>query len=230
MIRPGPPIAALLAASGALLLAHGCGGRLVGRAAPSPGADAGVDAAPRGAPCYSACPPATSRPVALPRPECPESEPVAGAPCTKADLRCGYGGGRTPYCRTEYQCTGTWQITARPLPLCPDLAGDRCSPRMPEPGAACVVGALVDVPCEYDELSCRCAASLLVNPGDPGRWLCYGPPADVACPEILPNVGEGCTSPGHECWYDPEGCLDPRLYVACREGTWQRGTGPKCLR
>jgi hypothetical protein len=231
MLRSTPPVASWLAVCGALALASGCGGRLGTAGRATPGVDAGADASgPSAAPCRTSCPPAAVRAVALPRPECPEVEPTPGVACGDPGLRCGYGGGRTPYCRTEYQCKGTWQSTARPLPGCPTPNREACPPTKPAAGDACVVGTLIDVPCEYGETSCRCGAGPLASEGDPGRWLCYGPPADTACPEIVPNVGEGCRTPGRECWYDPEGCLDARLYVTCRGGSWQPGDGPSCLR
>jgi hypothetical protein len=210
-----------------------CGGVVDTRRTGS--ADAGLDAAgdiasSGAAPCSGACPDAEGRAIALPRPACPAQEPSALGACSVEKLRCSYGEDRYPYCRAEYECrSSAWIGVAARASYCPAARPTRCSPEPPKPGSACTVDELGDVPCGYDKISCRCAGPPLGAPGDKGSWLCFGSPESSGCPEVLPNIGEGCAESGRECWYDPEGCLDSRLYIVCRDAAWQEGPGPKCF-
>jgi hypothetical protein len=195
--------------------------------------DAGIEAGavPSGAaPCAGACPDTEGRAEALPRPVCPSTAPLGGAPCTENGLRCSYGDDPYPYCRSELECRGeTWTEIAARAAYCDVPIDGRCPAERPKSGSACTVDALGTVPCAYEAVSCRCGAGLLANPGDKGSWLCFGAPENLGCPALLPNLGEGCAANGTECWYDPEGCLDSRLYLICQDGAWTGTHGPRCF-
>ena len=180
-------------------------------------------------PCPGPCDDPRPRAVVLPRPVCPENPPVAGEPCDTSGLSCGYGGGKTPVCRELFECTGTWTRTEAPLSYCPDLPAGYCPAAPPALGDMCTISQFgIGVACEYSDVVCRCTARFPV-PGGAGNWACFGPPSDPECPATLPNIGEGCATDGVECWYDVEGCLDPRLYVVCQDGAWTMSGGPACL-
>jgi hypothetical protein len=85
------------------------------------------------------------------------------------------------------------------------------------------------MPCEYGQLLCMCVSTALYE-DSPGRWLCTGPPEDMQCPATLPNLGDGCSTPGVECYYLWDGCTAaPGSTVFCYDGAWEEGRPLVCL-
>jgi len=177
-------------------------------------------------PCVGACTNTSARPAPLPRPQCPELEPSAGAACSEADLRCSYGDAPTPRCRTYYRCSASkWALDASDAYPC--VTATQC-PSAPPQGAACQV-EVPGVPCAYTGLLCFCEAASDAAAGADGHWGCYGPPADPACPALLPNLGEGCATQALECHYASNGCTaPPNSTVFCRGGAWEEGQELLC--
>jgi len=180
--------------------------------------------------CYGGCQDDVPRPEPLPRPRCPESEPALDERCAEAGLLCSYGTSPTPHCRRYYKCEAeTWipdpAIYDQNYP-CEELPSGYC-PQEPAHETACTTAAFGLIPCEYDALACYCVANTIEPiPGATGVWKCYGPPADAACPRVLPNIGEGCATQGVECNYTPYLCdAPPYSTVFCYQGEWEEGTG-----
>jgi hypothetical protein len=87
-------------------------------------------------------------------------------------------------------------------------------------------------PCEYaDGVGCYCVGNRSAAQGgivgDSGLWKCYGPPKNGACPELLPNLGEGCAVNGQNCVYGQvtQQCFSPYARVVCESGAWQDAGG-----
>lgn len=163
-------------------------------------------------------------------PMCPTQEPEASEPCAAEGLTCTYGSSITAYCRHYYQCTElVWQVPERASSGCLAQPADFC-PSEPAPGSDCTVGEVsAFVPCEYPQaIGCYCVGNPFFRPGAPGQWECYGPPRNGACPELLPNLGDGCSTFGQFCRYGivGQGCDAPYAEVYCYQGAWEAmGTG-----
>ena len=173
------------------------------------------------------------RPLPLPRPHCPDTEPKAGQTCEMADLYCGYGNSAAASCRRAYRCTSsssgaTWVAdeTIDKTRPCVEPTVAAC-PANPAPRTRCSDAASYGASCQYPGLVCSCWQSAKGN--GPG-WACLGAPANLACPEHLPNVGEGCTPSGIECDYALDGCDQvPNSTLFCNEGAWENGQALACL-
>jgi len=180
-------------------------------------------------PCYGGCTTQVDRPKPSAPPVCPATEPGAGSACANESLRCSYGDSSTAQCRRIHQCmAGTWEadtsISSRYS--CDPLPADYC-PAEPHHQQPCTI-ATVGMPCTYGELSCVCFARDPA-PGKPGNWLCYGPPANPACPALVPNLGAGCASKGLACNYDGDACqAAPNSSLFCFDGAWEEGEGYNC--
>ena len=194
------------------------------------GAPGGDDGSPPSNPCYGGC--SKDRPTPSARPECPESEPDEGLACEISGKLCSYGDSPEAACRHYWLCdAGVWKVDPdSQVTVCKEVPKGFC-PAQAEQGAECVVSSAgKGVPCVYPGLSCYCLGTFNPAPGDPGKWLCYGPPADANCPEKLPDLGEGCSTPGTECKYSADGCTAHRYSsVFCFEGAWEVGSGYDCV-
>lgn len=192
---------------------------------------AGSGGMPSSLPCIDqACPDTGPRPTPLPRPKCPESAPVAGDPCTDTTLYCSYGDSPAVNCRHAYQCTASagsshWEedpalIKSGP---CVQPTAQAC-PSAPMPRTPCDM-ASVTLACQYPGLVCQCVLSSRGGAG----WQCLGAPENPACPEQLPNVGEGCTPSGLECDYAVNSCdPTPNRTLFCFQGAWEPGQELGC--
>lgn len=174
------------------------------------------------------------RAVPLPRPSCPEDEPEEGSDCSQEALRCSYGSSARPDCRPTYACTGgAWKATEvfTNASACTEAPPAQCPDSLPEDGAACATGS--GIPCEYGSTLCYCPT--LCGPASPNHcpngknhWHCYDPPEDPECPELPPNLGEGCAQQGVECYYgDPCSQSSGRSFF-CREGVWEFADSGSC--
>jgi len=105
-------------------------------------------------------------------------------------------------------------------------------PSAPDPGGACTTNAVdFNVPCSYaGGAYCYCLGNPVGRPGIAGLWECYGPPRNGRCPEVLPNLGDGCTRSGQYCKYGivQWGCHVPYASVYCEQGAWTLA-GEVCL-
>jgi hypothetical protein len=173
----------------------------------------------------------------LPRPSCPALEPAEGEACASEQQVCTYGESSTSHCRPYYRCVEhAWQVPEIYRARCVTRSQSTC-PSEPAPGTDCVVDAadVALVPCDYGAgVGCVCVGSRIAFgasiDGDPGSWECNGAPRNGACPELVPNVGEGCDRAGQNCTYGPIGreCAWPYASVVCESGAWQLGEGGGC--
>jgi hypothetical protein len=156
----------------------------------------------------------------VPRPKCPEELPEAGDPCTVANLVCGYGNRARSDCRALFTCTQSkWKASPWPCLAAPD---GFCPAAPPPIGESCDVTRFANfgtVPiCEYGTtVACYCAGNRLM---DPHVWGCNAPPTTEGCPEVPPNVGEGCSAQGLECTYGGP-CQPGGGRWFCRNGAWE---------
>jgi hypothetical protein len=185
------------------------------------------------APCPGGCQDEESlppRPLPLPRPECPASEPRAGDVCTVVTSRlCTYGESDSVNCRRQLECAdGTWTVPAILAGLsCSTVDEPACPADIPD-GRECRV-RLDPFTCRYAHgLTCYCGDDRPVATGSPSTWFCYGPPKDRRCPERLPNLGEGCAEAGVECSYTPLPCQATTNYIKCVSGVWVENGTPPC--
>ena len=124
-----------------------------------------------------------------------------------------------------YYSASKWALDASDAYPC--VTATQC-PSAPPQGAACQV-EVPGVPCAYTGLLCFCEAASDAAAGADGHWGCYGPPADPACPALLPNLGEGCATQALECHYSSNGCTaPPNSTVFCRGGAWEEGQELLC--
>lgn len=188
--------------------------------------------------CIGPCQNEGMRPVPSARPKCPEVEPTSGQACADTNLECSYGDNPSAPCRRLYGCQQadaglTWFLDpARQESYpCTSLPDGYCPATPPAQLSYCTV-ASYNTPCVYGTLLCYCDGfDVPVAAGTPAHWGCSGPPADLACPAALPNIGEGCSSQtqGTECDY-AGGCLDPTSgNVFCYNGVWELGTPYTCI-
>jgi hypothetical protein len=168
----------------------------------------------------------------LTSPFCPVAEPTTGSPCTKDGQQCSYGDAPSAYCRRFLECVeSVWRVPSVPRTACQAQPDGFC-PSAPDPGGACTTNAVdYNVPCSYDSgVYCYCLGNPLRRPGIAGVWECYGPPRNGRCPEVLPNLGDGCARSGQYCKYGivEWGCFAPYANVYCERGAW-RLAGEACL-
>ncbi|HEY6728252.1 MAG TPA: hypothetical protein VI197_29785 [Polyangiaceae bacterium] len=151
-----------------------------------------------------------------PRADCPDREPTAGADCDGEGLTCTYGAAANWACRRKYVCESEW---VRYGADCVVPSDAYCSDE-PAPGLACPGPQGT---CEFDSMICYCPScdrSEPCTPPDQPRWICITPPADLDCPLLPPNVGEGCSPQAHRCVYGNP-CAGNGVIVFCREGVWE---------
>jgi hypothetical protein len=162
-------------------------------------------------------------------PVCPASPPEVSLPCEENGLKCSYGSSLTTYCREFFECIDHFWSAAEGS--CVSQPSDFC-PVTPQPGQACTVGKIdAFVPCEYPEaVVCYCLGNPVGRLGASGRWDCYGPPPNGNCPEVVPNLGDGCSTTGQFCAYGVvgQGCDAPYATVYCRQGAWE-SAGAVCV-
>jgi hypothetical protein len=201
-----------------------------------PASAGGTDTRPASYRCIGPCPDGPARPVPSARPKCPTLEPNNGDACPDATLTCSYGDAPAAPCRDVYECQQggaglTWTLdpTRQISYPCTALPAGYCPATPPDQLSACTLSSY-NTPCVYGSLLCYCGGTGdNLQPGVRGMWDCVGPPADQDCPATLPNLGEGCASPGTECDY-AEGCLDPETgNVLCHDGAWELGTPYTCI-
>jgi hypothetical protein len=177
------------------------------------------------------CSPIGDRQEPLPPPTCPASEPIEGEACNVEDIECSYGNSATAHCRRYYRCDeGFWHEPAEYRSTCIVQPDDYC-PNEPQHGNGCAVGDVdVFVPCGYaGGVTCYCFGNPVGVVGARGSWECYAPPRNGACPELLPNLGDGCGSNGQICHYGSiqQGCYAPYADVYCFQGAWE-AAAPQC--
>lgn len=181
---------------------------------------------PRNIPCVlGGCAPTPDRLTARPGPACPAEEPVPGSGCNADGMDCTFGNSATAHCRRYYRCeTGVWVFPNDRNATCSSQPASQC-PRDPSPEGECTAGEVdVFVPCEYSSgIACYCLGNPVGIPGATGEWECYGPPPNPECPEILPNIGEGCARTGQFCRYGVVGlgCRSSYASVYCYRGGWE---------
>lgn len=174
---------------------------------------------------FDDCEAIPERVLAPPRPACPGDEPEEGAACQMGGLSCSYGRSAAAFCRRYYECVGSaWVVPENRQSICENQPADFC-PVSPEENAECTVGKIPDfVPCEYPgAIVCYCMGNPRFQVGAPGLWECYGPPQNPACPELLPNIGDGCAKTAQFCSYGivEQGCYAPYANVYCYQGQWE---------
>lgn len=161
------------------------------------------------------------------RVDCPDVEPAAGEECEKDGLDCSYGDSAVWKCRRKYTCDSHW---ARVGEDCEALPENYCTAE-PSPGVACTpapsaIGPIAPT-CEFESMICYCPTCDRFQPcdGDGTReWICISPPADLDCPLLPPNIGEGCTEQAKHCVYG-DTCLGNGVGVFCRGGVWEEMPG-----
>jgi hypothetical protein len=150
------------------------------------------------------CEPVGQRVTAASSPVCPALEPSVALPCAVEGLSCTYGSSVAAYCRRYYEWgEDIWRMPQALNAGCLSHPAGYCPPEPePEPEGGCTVGDDPTlIPCEYPRgIGCYCEGNPQ-RPGAPGQWKCYGPPRNGACPELLPNLGDGCASNGQFCSY-----------------------------
>lgn len=198
-----------------------------GDAASSQSADRSPDESnPANHPCMLGdCEATGGRATATRSPVCPSEEPEVAQPCEEEGITCTYGESVTAFCRRYYECANlSWQLQEGRTAGCAFQPETFCSAE-PAPGSECTVGQVsVFVPCEYSAgVACYCIGNPVGVPGAPGEWECYGPPRNASCPELLPNLGEGCAASGQFCRYGivTQACYAPYAQVYCYQGAWE---------
>lgn len=209
-----------------------CSGRLEKNPAPSATAGAAGDSEdtspndPANFACVLGdCETIGERVEPMPAPVCPTEEPGEGSACIDDELQCSYGSSSSAYCRRYLVCTGgAWVVPATRVSTCMVQPPEQC-PTEPQPGAACVSSEVNgNVSCEYGHgINCYCLGNPVGAPRSKSEWECYGPPRNGACPELLPNIGEGCAINGQACHYGivQWGCHAPYADVYCYQGAWE---------
>jgi hypothetical protein len=155
-------------------------------------------------------------------PFCPAAPPAVGAPCTRANLTCEYGGSNDPLCNTTYACDGQqWSkgfdgshcgFTGTNDPACPaTYAG---VPR----GGACGAVSL----CEYPEGRCECTLGCGGPPPPPdagNHWICTVASAGCPSPRGGNVLGAACATPGLSCTYGA--CCAGANQTCTDAGIWE---------
>jgi len=177
------------------------------------------------------CKPIGERIPPKPGPRCPVEEPTENSPCDVDATECSYGDSLTAYCRRYLKCSGgVWTVPPNRPTECPQQPAAQC-PAKPPADTHCVASNIDGfVPCEYSAgVTCYCLGNPVGVPGSESQWECYGPPRNGACPEALPNLGDGCDTNGQACHYGivQLGCHAPYADVYCYQGAWEAAT-PTC--
>jgi hypothetical protein len=178
-------------------------------------------------PCeFGDCTVVGSRVAPVPGPVCPRGEPNAGDQCGDA-ATCTYGNSVSSHCRREYQCTNDIWVAQESRPFgCASHPESYCSSE-PQPGGVCTTDEFERffIPCEFPGgVRCHCVGNPVTRAGIQGQWECFGPPRNGACPELLPNLGDGCLENGQYCNYGivEESCYSPYAGVYCSQGVWEK--------
>jgi hypothetical protein len=163
---------------------------------------------------------------------CPSFTPVEDLACEFENIVCTYGDNPVAECRQKMTCTsGKWRALDQ---RCPQPPNGYCEDL--EPQAACipidVEGQQArfgsgQVACVREQNSyCYCEECPDGDCENGYRWSCTSAPEDLACPALLPNLGQPCVDRGLTCRYgDP--CRGGGLRV-CRDGAWHP-RGVDCL-
>lgn len=176
------------------------------------------------------------RPTPGPRPSCPLSEPDLEGDCGDdvEGMLCTYGDSPRVACRARYTCReGQWSLPEALFGQCVEPEEGFCPEARPQQDAECTVSSAGEaMVCGYeDNVTCSCfgRAVLSGEPGDPGRWVCNGPPANESCPAVIPNIGDGCETHAVQCKYAPSIC-EGATYdtVFCFNGEWELGEDAGC--
>jgi hypothetical protein len=119
----------------------------------------------------------------------------------------------------------SWRMPANRSASCMSHPDGFC-PTSPLHRAECTTGEfdLLFIPCDYPNgVACHCVGNPVRAEGIQGEWECYGPPRNGACPEIMPNIGEGCARIGQFCGYGlvEQGCYASYASVLCDQGAWE---------
>ena len=170
---------------------------------------------------------------------CPSAPPDTGDECDPslapdsgfqaALAHCAWGTDPRPECRTTALCqqNGTWLPSESDDVRCAEPAlPEACPDPPPDPQSECDNTALG---CWYPGgqrcwcSECRGGSGFPVcQTVDPPEWACATP--GPGCPEVIPNAGAPCDSPGASCGPDCERA------VVCEDGAWQwrEGICPIC--
>jgi hypothetical protein len=163
----------------------------------------------------------------LPAPVCPATEPTQATECAVEGLRCSYGDSLVSHCWRFHTCTNqSWVMQATDPNGCESPPDGYC-PESALQGQQCATApAIARLACRYPGgVQCYCGE----RTGGGATWGCYGPPNNPACPEILPNLGEGCGKLGQFCNYvEAEDCSLVYSGVRCYQGAWEAAEGT-CL-
>jgi hypothetical protein len=98
-----------------------------------------------------------------------------------------------------------------------DDGGGECPPILP--AGACEESCMTLGAFCGTDTCCGCA----FHEGETAYWVC-GPTGQPDCPPTPPNVGDGCSVPGAQCWY----CTDAFAYRTCDDVTWTTITEWTC--
>ena len=169
-----------------------------------------------------------TRVEALPSVVCPPSPPAVGSPCGKDRFLCSYGNSVRFDCRQHFKCFhGTWTeygdggCSLPPPGHCPaqPMPGQYCTPA---PTWSEHLYRKIMPACEYGSTTCVCPSCGSRFEFCPTRrhypkqvWVCIGPPKDLDCPELVPNVGDGCDEQAKRCAYG-ESCNGHGAILFCR--------------
>ena len=153
---------------------------------------------------------------------CPATAPAEGSSCDLPDQRCGYGDSLRPRCRDLLDCDGgQWTIVDMPPCVPPHPS---CPAQIPPAGTECTAD-LVGTHCEFtgEATFCQCTDMICGGPCqliDPPEYFCNGPPAAAGCPDVAPNIGTPCDTPGAECPYLGGACFTEGVLAVCENGVW----------
>jgi len=177
------------------------------------------------------CQPIGERVAPKPGPRCPVEEPTENSPCDVNATECTYGDSLSAYCRRYLKCSGgVWTAPPNRPTECTRQPAAQC-PAKPAAATHCIASDIDGfVPCEYAAgVTCYCLGNPVGVAGSESQWECYGPPRNGACPEALPNLGDGCNINGQACHYGVVelGCHAPYADVYCYQGAWEAAT-PTC--
>ena len=161
--------------------------------------------------------------------ECPQAAPAQGETCGEYEpgLECVYGDDSS--CPREFICNdGAWEDVS---PTCnPPPPESECPEQRPRPGDSCE-GYELGLECDSAVNQSSCPEASVVFCGSSGEWegqplSCNPPPPEPECPQIAPNMSEGCEEyePGSECGYEDGSCW---LQFMCNDGAWQ-DVSPTC--
>jgi hypothetical protein len=165
----------------------------------------------------------------LPPPRCPATAPMENSPCTIQGLSCSWGDSTEWRNRSWFECiSGRWNQFS---PGRGESQPAMCPATTPN-GATCPEAVEFSIVCSYPEgVLCVCYPCDGRSPGiacdDEGRspWTCSGPPTDLDCPLLAPNLGDGCNFPNKECKYG-DWCRGGGVTLFCFGGEWELAVPP----